>query len=161
MAMTPRQILSHPVQESFSNLHDVLGTLIGCYFNHIPEFGENIGWSADDGTTRVTIKLHYYRQTDYRRFARVASVWLDDRVVMLIENAGREGDDHHARWLLDLPAYRELVRYLRGLCAVNTEPEPTTYQLDELLPTNLPEIYGDRMPELAKRDDRGDAVEAG
>jgi hypothetical protein len=54
-------------------------------------------------------------QYDYRRYWELTTVWFDGQPVMIVQNAGREGDDYHERFITDPHAYADMVGYLRTL----------------------------------------------
>lgn len=90
----------------------------GCYYNHVPEIdGYSVDWKRNE---RVLVRPVGEKNYDGRRFWRLAAVFLDDKPVMLVQNAGREGDDHAKRFVVDGVAYREMVGYLMS---IYEEPE--------------------------------------
>jgi len=88
--------------------------LRGFYYNHVPELGD-FHFNLPKLAHRMTIHIYKEFEFDARRFWRLAAVFLDNRPVMVIQNAGREGDDHAARFITDVVAYNELVHYLASL----------------------------------------------
>jgi len=94
-------------------------SLIGFYYDHIPEAQCPLGF-RDLAQQRVEIRYYRNHSFDGRRVWILASVWFDDAPVMVIQNAGREGDDHHAKFVTDLARYREMIGYLRH-CIVDHE----------------------------------------
>ncbi len=92
-----------------------LATLYGWGYNHVPEIDWDEAADEELKNERVTVRIVKHHNYDWRRFWRLASVWLDDKPVMIIQNAGREGDDHHARFVTDSEAYREMVEYIISL----------------------------------------------
>lgn len=99
---------------------DVKYFLWGTYFDHVPEVDRDGDYSSN---TRVRVRVHAHYDHDYRRFARLASVWVDGAPVMVIQNGGREGDDHHMRFVTDLGGYRDLVSYLRSINSLEIPDE--------------------------------------
>lgn len=95
-----------------------LSVLFGCYFNHMPETGINDGWRlAGNNVSSERVQIRYYKDHNYdgRRIWRLASIWFDDEPFMIIQNAGREGDDHSARFITDLPRYMQAVAYVKSI----------------------------------------------
>ena len=94
-----------------------INRLYGCYFNHIPEIEalQYGGGMLEDKDKRIAI--HYYKDFDYdcRRIWALAAVKFDDQFVMIIQNAGREGDDWHKRFITDSHVYIDMVRYIATL----------------------------------------------
>jgi len=105
-----------------------ISILKGCYYCHVPEIADlwPSGWygygccpdSAFSCTTRAKIGFVKFHHTDVRRFWALGVVSFDDKPVMIIQNAGREGDDHAKRFLLDPELYRDMLCYLAGAFAV-------------------------------------------
>ena len=120
-------------------------SLIGCYYNHIPQLDDSFSWSlpADDPNKRVIIKCYKNFAFDFRRFWRLASVWFDEKPVMIIQNAGREGDDHSARFVTDAETYRAMVSYLASLANVQFE-KINVVPLDVDI-NGLTEFYGNSL----------------
>lgn len=126
-AMTPEEISND------------VGRLIGCYYNHIPEIDE-YGNLYHIKTPRIEIKYLKDWCYDGRRVWRLATVWFWDKPVMIIQNAGREGDDHHARFITDPKQYKEMIQYIIALMEI---PEPEledVYKPDEDI-EGLTEFY--------------------
>jgi hypothetical protein len=71
------------------------------------------------GHDRIKVKIHAEHWDDHRRFWILFSVWLDDEPVCAGRSAGREGDDHYDRWIVDQPRYFELAGLIN---AMNPEP---------------------------------------
>lgn len=93
-----------------------LGELKGFYYNHIPEV--DLGWSSSAyglNNERVTIKCYKNHCFDGRRVWKLASVWLDEKPVMIIQNAGREGDDHAKKFVTNKQLYIEMINYIQSL----------------------------------------------
>lgn len=94
-----------------------INPLIGFYYNHIPEVTGLLSKSSDDlkgigDKIEVrTIKIHWF---DHRRFWRIATVWHEDKAVMVIQNAGREGDDFSRRYITDRQNFDRMIKYLGG-----------------------------------------------
>lgn len=117
-----------------------LDFLNGCYYQHIPEV--DLWGIPDAANQRVEGRIIRHVDYDFRRYWRLATVWLDDRPVMIVQNAGREGDDHAQRFITDPAAYIEMVAYLRSLV-------PAEEVLDVIDPTlprdDLISFYNDGM----------------
>jgi hypothetical protein len=96
--------------------------LCGIHYNHIPEAGlDRDDHEIFDRADWITIKIHGYHEYDYRRYWRLASVWFMNKPVMIIQNAGREGDDHSARFITDVPLFWQMIAYLQSLKVFNHE----------------------------------------
>lgn len=64
------------------------------------------------------VEIRYWKDhmySCYRRIWRLAGVYFDGKPVMIIQNAGREGDDFRARIVTDVDSYRKLIQYLGRL----------------------------------------------
>lgn len=120
-----------------------LSYLKGSYYNHVPELGED--WWIENGNDKVVIKTVKEFNFDYRRFWALRTVWFDEVPVMVIQNAGREGDDHDARYITNETAYREMIVYIKTLIPVEQIEE-----LPDLLDENtdlssLTEFYHNKL----------------
>ena len=114
--MTPREVYEMAVVET-----ETAEELNGCYYNHAPEIAAlRINWAAVDATKRLDLRVHALGRVDIRRYHRLMSVWFDGSPVMMCQNAGREGDDYHRRWVTDVPGYLRMLHFL----ATFAEPDP-------------------------------------
>jgi hypothetical protein len=85
--------------------------LVGCYYNHIPELLEynndhSLDGLYDDGLIVKTI-AHF--QMDGRRYWNLSMVYFGIIPIMLVQNAGREGDDHAHRFIFNVEKYKEIM----------------------------------------------------
>ncbi len=155
MRMTCRDLYAREPQFTIAG-EGVFGALGGCYFDHMPEVdGKTYGSFAP--SERVTVRVVHYTDFDGRRYWQLATVWLDDEPFMVIQNAGREGDDHYARFVTDAERYGEAVRYLASLALA--DPEPGDVVDPDEPRDDLDTFYGDSLitaPATALRylDDR-------
>lgn len=116
--MTPNELYKREPEQTVSFIETDWDEsyIRGCYYNHIPEID---GYAKYKPTDRIQIRIYKFVLFDSRRFWRLASFWLDDKPVMIIQNAGREGDDHANRFVTSQPLYVEMVSLLLSL----QEPE--------------------------------------
>lgn len=114
--------------------------LQGCYYNHLEEAGDvnNLPGPPDDYLVEVQyIKNHCF---DGRRTWTLATVWFKDKPVMVIQNAGREGDDHYERFITDAVLFKEMVDHIKSL-KEQDEPLMGVVDLDQDNPA-LTSFYG-------------------
>lgn len=137
--MTPNQLYA---REPESRNHWV-NTLNGFYYSHVPELSaEHL--PAEDPGKRVELRCYKDWCFDDRRTWRLASVWFDGKPFMVIQNAGREGDDHYKRFVTDEETYVATVTYLKTLCpAAVTKVEDVVGPNDEVV--GLTEFYGNSL----------------
>ncbi|MCY9308843.1 hypothetical protein MOF23_07650 [Bacillus inaquosorum] len=121
-----------------------LSLLAGFYYNHLPEI-EDIPYGLEQD--KVSIKIYADYEYDWSRFWRLASVWFEDIPVMIIQNAGRDGDDHRERFITDEKAYENLVSYVKGLIPKEEVNNPDLIDLEEDI-TGLSEFYGWSLEQL-------------
>ena len=89
-----------------------LNFLRGTYYDHLAELGEN-QYTLDLSQNKlVVIRFYKMFNFDARRFWSLASVWYEGLPVMIIQNAGREGDDHHERFITDRDLYYRMLGYI-------------------------------------------------
>lgn len=116
--MTPKQLYFNTFPEKKDNDITILS---GCYYNHIPEL-EDYNFESDKWNIKQDliefryIKYFYY---DSRRFWRLVTVWFDGKPVMIIRNAGREGDDHSSRFITDSELYDKMIMYIKGIMPIS------------------------------------------
>ncbi len=60
----------------------------------------------------VTVRIIVEEHEDFRRYWRLAAVWFGETPVMIVQNAGREGDDHQAKYIINKEAYKQLCTYV-------------------------------------------------
>lgn len=98
--------------------------LMGCYYNYFPEVGAfynyNLNPDFEKENTRIITKVHMHYYRDTRRYWRLASVWYIDEEgnevpFMVIQNAGREGDDYSTRIISNKYTFLEAANYFRDL----------------------------------------------
>lgn len=94
-----------------------LGILHGFYYNHVPELEHDI-LPAEDPHQRVAVRYYKNFNFDHRRFWALAAVCFDGLPFMIIQNAGREGDDHAERFVTDEGTYWAAMRYLKTIALV-------------------------------------------
>jgi len=117
--------------------------LIGCGYNHIPEIDAYyLGYVSNE---RINIKTYADYCFDGRRIWKISSVWFDEKPVMIIQNAGREGDDHAERFITDTDVYENMVSYIKTLMA--KEELPDVIDPDENIP-KLTGFYGHTLGEF-------------
>jgi hypothetical protein len=126
-----------------------MNCLFGHYYNHIPEIEEFncYAYFDPDKIEHPRVEIHYYKDFcfDGRRVWVLAAVKFDNEFVMVIQNAGREGDDHSARFVTDKTRYTTMVAYLRSLLPDNEEEDSTTETpIDENIPS-LTHFYGNDL----------------
>ncbi len=134
--------------------NDAIRELSGCYYNHLPEIP---GWGTggDYDQDRVEVRVLAYVNFDGRRYWQLATVWYRDELedgplwvpFMVIQNAGREGDDHSDRFVTDSALYAKAVRYILSRTAIQAVEETA---LDEER-SDLDFFYGDTADTAAAR----------
>lgn len=107
--MTPNQFYQRTPTKTD---HD-LTVLKGFDFDHVPEIKSELPFT--DPNQKVEIRYLKDFNFDSRRFWRLASVWFSGKPVMIIQNAGREGDDYSASFITDGWQYRVMIGYLATL----------------------------------------------
>ena len=125
----------------------------GRYYDHVPEcFGDISSLMYSDGfCERVTTKYVKHFNFDHRRYWRLATVWFDDEPVMVIQNAGREGDDHAKRFITNAGLFGQMVQYIDAQCAA--ENEVVIEQLDADLDIDgLDSFYGNSLSDFQATD---------
>lgn len=147
--MTPLELYTRDPESISSDL-----TLIrGYVFDHVPEINGQL--RADDPNQRVIIRCYKEFNFDTRRFWRICSVWFDSLPIMIIRNAGREGDDHRSRFVTDQAGYLRMVIYLQTLTVPNCDRDSDVQDLvDPLVDiADLTTFYGNTLDGHFRRNE--------
>lgn len=109
------------ITEGILSINDLL--LWGHGFNHIPEIEvDNYMFSSSfSETDKIEVRIYKDFNFDHRRFWRLASVWYEGKPVMIIRNAGREGDDHSSRFVTDSAQYYKMIYHILTLRVFDVE----------------------------------------
>lgn len=95
---------------------------LGYLKNHINEIEESDLWGIPEETNKmVGIQIHKYHNFDGRRYWQLGSVWFNGSPVMIIQNAGREGEDHEKKFITNKQLYIDMVRYIKSLIPFDDE----------------------------------------
>lgn len=101
-----------------------LGLLKGVYYDHLKELSDRHDIHSYYGLEECNKKvdIRYYVDHCFRgsRVWVLASVWYENQPVMVIQNAGRDGDDHSKRFITDEKLYKEMLSYIVSLMNIDT-----------------------------------------
>jgi hypothetical protein len=131
-----------------------ISTLYGCFYSHLPEAGE---LESINGVvqTRIEFRILMNYQVDERRLWRLATVWFDDSPVMIIQNAGREGDDYARRFVTDDVKFEQMVLYvlsIKQMIGINTgsvvDPQTDIPELTEFYNHSLAFLIREQIADL-------------
>lgn len=138
--MKPSELYALEVKEVWKDLW----VLNGCYYHHVPEL--EAVWSMLDFSKNEKVELRVFGHVNYdtRRFWLLAGVYFDGHPVMVIRNAGREGDDHHSRFITDGGRYFDLVKYLAGLANPKRDVPLDVVDVEKDIP-DLCSFYGESL----------------
>jgi hypothetical protein len=83
----------------------------------LSEFLDGVDCSNEglDNQVRVNLRTHFSPYIDGTRHATMQSIWFDDKPVMIVKHGGRPDREHSHRYITDLPAYKEMVGYLKSM----------------------------------------------
>lgn len=120
-----------------------LGVLKGFYYDHLPEVEECLlGLQGKNNKVEIkTLKDFYF---DERRCWSLRTVWFEGKPFMIIQNAGREGDDHRQRFITDVETYKKFVDYAKSLTDSQEYYLEDLIELDKDYP-NLINFYGNDL----------------
>ncbi len=135
--MKPSDIYDSPPISESTNVY-------GFADRFLPEF-DAFDFDADLNT-RVVIKTYADMCFDGERIWCFESVWFDGRPVMIVQYAGRGGDDDSDDFITDKEAYLEMVSYFESLCEKGAETF-NVYSLDEDI-KDLGDFYGHRLSDF-------------
>lgn len=114
----------------------------GINHRHLPEIDEmSLPW--EDPNRRVENRSIKYFNFDGRRFWELAAIWFDGNPIMVTQNAGREGDDHSARFITNPEGYRQMISYLRSLTKTNEDNHDVVNVEDDI--PDLTSFYGNSL----------------
>ena len=116
----------------------------GAYYNHIPEVDQYATYSDTD---RIHLRIYKDFNFDGRRVWILASVWFDGNPIMIIQNAGREGDDYACRFITDSAGYHDMVSHISSLRipdTIDVESIDDPIDLDQER-TDLLDFYGNHL----------------
>ena len=115
--MTPEQLLSREPEFATTDMR----WLWGFAYSHLPEMAYRDDLPVQTRRRQngrphlaagVLMRVYKFHAFDRRRVWRLASVHVDAKPVMIVRNAGREGDDYADRYVFDLHLYGDLVERL-------------------------------------------------
>ena len=120
--------------------------------NHIPEISDGT-WVDDVNAvnTRIQIRVLKEHSFDYRRFWRLCTVWFDDKPVVIIQNAGREGSDHVERFITDGHLFAEMIHYIRTTLIQYEEDGITIVINPDDDRNDLDDFYGNHLSGIFER----------
>lgn len=122
-----------------------IGILRGVYYNHTPEIHDDKGIDFYKlKNERIEVRYYKYYSFDARRFWALASIYFNEEPVMIIQNAGRDGDDHAKRFITNRNLYNEMIGYIQSLIVKEIENSIDVYDENEDI-ENLDEFYGYSM----------------
>lgn len=112
---------------------------------HLPEVeGAEYGFEDQNEIVLRVYRDHWF---DHRRCWRLASIWLGDRPIMIVRNAGREGDDHVSRFITNEAGYHDLIRAARKYLRIRPERSGNPSDVvaaDQNIP-DLTSFYGNSL----------------
>lgn len=119
---------------------------IGCYYNHLGYAIDVWDIEGINRSIRVAVKVYKDFDFDGRRFWRLVSVWFDNNPVMILQNAGREGDDSVDRIITDKKHFTLMMAHILSLFRFKQDDEfiEDLQDPDEDYPT-LTEFYGNSL----------------
>jgi hypothetical protein len=123
--MKPSDLYAREPKETWTDV----SALVGCYYNHVPELENFWQHLKLDRNTKVTIKVYGFLREDTRRFWLLGGVFFAGGPVMIIRNAGREGDDHRSRFITHPASYYDMIKYLASL----SDPAPKEFEASNVM----------------------------
>lgn len=108
---TANELYEMPHQSATNNLSDVAEF----FYNHVGESGVDLYSLPDVNDGRVEIRVLEFVNFDGRRIWQLATVWYLGKPFMILQSAGREGDDHAERFITDEGVFWSCCVYLQSL----------------------------------------------
>lgn len=103
--MTPKELLQRKPESTSNDPYD--------FQYHVPEVDFDSIYT--EYAEKVTTKFYKWHGFDHSRKWVLASVWFEDKPVLIFQEAGRGISDHCERFIVDTNAYYNMVRYLHTL----------------------------------------------
>lgn len=120
--------------------------LKGYDYDHVPE--AQLDWGIPSELSFPCIEVRILKDFDFdaRRFWRLATVWFEGGSVMVIQNAGREGDDHAKRFITNSDAFNKMCRYIETIVNSSEEDVLTdVYNEEDDFGDILTTFYGNEL----------------
>jgi len=110
---------------------------------HIPEIDQyDFNYEACEKEGKVETRVYEDYCSDSIRTWFLASIWYQNSPVMIIQNAGRDGQDHMARFITDTNMYRKMVEYLMNF-TVTPDSDDSVDPLIDI--DSLTRFYGSEL----------------
>lgn len=129
--MEPEKVTNEFVPYLLKNSH--------VYESGVPD--HDIDW--DFKSDKIEIRVLKDFDFDGRRCWTLCTVWYEEHPVMIIQNAGREGDDHVARFITARERFIEMCIYLRSLVDIEDSDEDVV-SCDKDIP-ELTDFYSNNL----------------
>lgn len=110
--MTPRELYEITPESTTYDINIAFEYFRGSHFPEVCDSSYYFSEQELSKNNRITIKIYKDVNLDERRIWRLMSAWLDNHPVMVMQNAGREGDDHIRRFITDIDRYNEMVEFI-------------------------------------------------
>lgn len=138
--MTPRELLAltpKKIERDFSCLFDG-------WRSFVPEVGCEASSFVTTESERIEVRVYEHHVFScMRRIWRLAAVFFDGLPVMIMQSAGREGDDHTHRFVVDVASYHAMVGHMLSLMREDAIDDRDTgrVSMDDDIP-DLARFYG-------------------
>ena len=141
--MTPAELFAREpqkIEKDFSELQ-------GCYYNHLSELELQLGDLDKAEAPGIELRVYGYKFYDERRYWQLSAVYFENEPVMIVQNAGREGDDHSERFIVDVDRYCAMLRVIAALPRrAGLIPADADFVVDMNVDINgLDDFYGDSL----------------
>lgn len=132
--MNFKELMEFPIQYEDNDV----SVLMGCYYSYLDDNIDRYSLDHEALKLQERVKIKYYKDFcfDGRRVWRLYSVWLDNQLVMLCKNAGREGDDHSGFVIFNAELYKNLNAFILTF----TNSPVSTFKVTQL-DENADEFY--------------------
>jgi len=138
----------YEMKPAFVVTKDAIQLLRTSYVNHVPEIPKNYCQLFKGTIEEFEVRVLVSFRKDYRRYWRLSTVWYQDHPVMVIGNAGREGDDSSVRFVTDVDRYGVLIKAIHQFLEKNEYYARNEYNQNEdfdLQPVDLKKIEEDAV----------------
>ena len=122
------------------------------YFNHVSETIHDFSLfhviRSDQIEIRIiseVVKYHRSEVVKYHRIVwRLATVWFDNKPVMVIQNAGKYGHEHSKKFVTDRKTYKRMCDHIKELISIENEDDIKEIDADKNI-KGLVKFYGHRI----------------
>ena len=148
--MKPSELFTLPVQRTTNDLLCICSSFGHSQGNFLPEIIPDWIDTPELISDRAEVRFLKDWNFDGRRVWILATVWLDENPVMILQSAGREGRDHSKRFIVDEVQFIELCEHVQSMLPIAYDGNDLTGFHDEMGDV-LTDFYGYKLGGMFKQ----------